>query len=273
MRQPVLLRLRVKIHSRYSSGFTRLDGVPARSNSRYPRPNPKRILCRLVERDDGAKRVAAMNKEPIVFLAFLALWAGAGLLHADDRFLWRSWGVRDGFTETYSFAVSMTPRGQRLHPPRRRTHHERCSMATALPAYRNLAATRNPTGHPPRGCMPRQGARPVDHFLRRAQRISGRKVDGAVYAAGRSPGPGGSARWASRDGAHGRPPAGVRPGARELARNPHGGKFQNCPFPDNVSRLRRRIVRHRRARAGEVAYFARRRCFRVARRSTATRIA
>src|SRR5579872_2173898 len=46
-----------------------------------------------------------------IFLAFLGLGAGPGMLRADDRFLWRSWGVRDGFTETYSFAVSMTPEG------------------------------------------------------------------------------------------------------------------------------------------------------------------
>jgi hypothetical protein len=39
-------------------------------------------------------------------LAFLTLLAGAAILHADDRFLWRSWGVRDGFTETYSYALS-----------------------------------------------------------------------------------------------------------------------------------------------------------------------
>ena len=64
-----------------------------------------------MERDDGAKRVAAVNREPIVFLAFLAVGAGAGTLQADDRFLWRSWGVRDGFTESYSFAISMTPQG------------------------------------------------------------------------------------------------------------------------------------------------------------------
>ena len=44
-----------------------------------------------------------------MLLAFLAFWAGVGMLHADDRFLWRSWGVRDGFTETYSYAVSMAP--------------------------------------------------------------------------------------------------------------------------------------------------------------------
>ncbi len=42
-------------------------------------------------------------------LGCLALWAGTGMLRADESFLWRSWGVRDGFTETYTFAVSMTP--------------------------------------------------------------------------------------------------------------------------------------------------------------------
>ena len=30
-------------------------------------------------------------------------------LCAEDRFAWRSWGVREGLTETYSFALSMTP--------------------------------------------------------------------------------------------------------------------------------------------------------------------
>jgi signal transduction histidine kinase/DNA-binding response OmpR family regulator/ligand-binding sensor domain-containing protein len=43
-----------------------------------------------------------------ILAAFVALWAGAEMAHADDRFLWRSWGVRDGFTETYAFAVSRT---------------------------------------------------------------------------------------------------------------------------------------------------------------------
>ena len=33
------------------------------------------------------------------------------MLRADDRFLWRSWGVRDGFTETYSYALSTAPGG------------------------------------------------------------------------------------------------------------------------------------------------------------------
>src|ERR1700722_13074898 len=44
-------------------------------------------------------------------LALLALWAATGMLRADDRFLWRSWGVRDGLTETYTYAGSMTPGG------------------------------------------------------------------------------------------------------------------------------------------------------------------
>jgi hypothetical protein len=30
---------------------------------------------------------------------------------ADDGVSWRSWGVRDGLAETYSYAVSMTPKG------------------------------------------------------------------------------------------------------------------------------------------------------------------
>ena len=52
-----------------------------------------------------------MKKESIAFLAFLAVGIGTGMLQADDRFLWRSWGERDGFTESYSFAISMTPQG------------------------------------------------------------------------------------------------------------------------------------------------------------------
>ncbi|MCU1238837.1 MAG: hypothetical protein JWP63_6804 [Candidatus Solibacter sp.] len=32
-------------------------------------------------------------------------------LRADDSLFWRSWGVRDGFTETYSYALSMSPSG------------------------------------------------------------------------------------------------------------------------------------------------------------------
>jgi signal transduction histidine kinase/DNA-binding response OmpR family regulator/streptogramin lyase len=46
-----------------------------------------------------------------MFLVFLCILPGAGKLRADDRILWRSWGVRDGFTETYSYAVSVTPEG------------------------------------------------------------------------------------------------------------------------------------------------------------------
>jgi signal transduction histidine kinase/CheY-like chemotaxis protein/HPt (histidine-containing phosphotransfer) domain-containing protein len=46
-----------------------------------------------------------------LLLTFLTLAAGTGMLHADDRFLWRSWGVRDGFAETWSYAVSKMPGG------------------------------------------------------------------------------------------------------------------------------------------------------------------
>src|SRR5580692_2352925 len=46
-----------------------------------------------------------------LLLAVLTVAAGTGLLRADDRFLWRSWGVRDGFAETWSYRVSMTPGG------------------------------------------------------------------------------------------------------------------------------------------------------------------
>src|ERR1017187_6117473 len=52
-----------------------------------------------------------------MLLAFLTLWAGAGRLHADDRFLWRSWGVRDGLSETYSRAVSVMPDGRVYDAP------------------------------------------------------------------------------------------------------------------------------------------------------------
>jgi hypothetical protein len=58
-----------------------------------------------VQRISAARKCAQRG----IILAFLILWAGAGLLHADERFQWRSWGVRDGLTETYSYAVSMTP--------------------------------------------------------------------------------------------------------------------------------------------------------------------
>jgi len=46
-----------------------------------------------------------------MLLAFPSLWVGAGVLHADDRFMWRSWGVRDGLAETYSYNISVAPEG------------------------------------------------------------------------------------------------------------------------------------------------------------------
>ena len=56
------------------------------------------------------ERLGAMTKRRQfgMLLAFLNFWAGAGMLRADDRSLWRSWGVGDGFTETYSYVVSAT---------------------------------------------------------------------------------------------------------------------------------------------------------------------
>lgn len=42
-------------------------------------------------------------------MACLAVAAGVVQLRAEDRFAWRSWGVREGLTETYSFALSVTP--------------------------------------------------------------------------------------------------------------------------------------------------------------------
>ncbi len=44
-----------------------------------------------------------------ILLACLTLTAGTAELRSDDRFAWRSWSVREGLTETYSFALSMTP--------------------------------------------------------------------------------------------------------------------------------------------------------------------
>ncbi len=46
-------------------------------------------------------------------VAFLALYAKA-VLGADERFLWRSWGVRDGFAKTYSRTISWSPEGGAL---------------------------------------------------------------------------------------------------------------------------------------------------------------
>src|SRR5450755_3317877 len=44
-----------------------------------------------------------------LLIALPAIWTG--MLRADDRHVWRSWGVRSGFTETYSVSVSKTPGG------------------------------------------------------------------------------------------------------------------------------------------------------------------
>src|ERR1700761_6950436 len=48
------------------------------------------------------------------FLVLLVLGSAAGSLRADQRSWWRSWSVRDGFAETYSFAINLTPEGHLL---------------------------------------------------------------------------------------------------------------------------------------------------------------
>ncbi len=45
------------------------------------------------------------------WIAVLVTCTAAGLLRADDRPLWRSWGVRDGLAETYTYRLSVTPDG------------------------------------------------------------------------------------------------------------------------------------------------------------------
>lgn len=44
------------------------------------------------------------------FAAALAMCAAAGA-RADDQVQWRFWGVRDGFAETYTYRLSVTPNG------------------------------------------------------------------------------------------------------------------------------------------------------------------
>jgi signal transduction histidine kinase/CheY-like chemotaxis protein len=46
-------------------------------------------------------------------LLFAATWllAASCGLQADDRFLWRTWGVKDGFVETYTSSIAVSPDG------------------------------------------------------------------------------------------------------------------------------------------------------------------
>jgi len=62
--------------------------------------------------EDCANRVVAMRTRIRLgcFSFFLGSCWGREA-PCDDRILWRSWGVRDGFTETYSYAMSVTPEG------------------------------------------------------------------------------------------------------------------------------------------------------------------
>ena len=44
-------------------------------------------------------------------VALIVSCAGIGLLQGDDQGLWRTWGVRDGFAETYTYRLSVTSNG------------------------------------------------------------------------------------------------------------------------------------------------------------------
>lgn len=56
-------------------------------------------------------RISARPRTPSLLFA-LAWILAAGLgLHADDRVLWRTWGVKDGFVETYTSAIAVSPNG------------------------------------------------------------------------------------------------------------------------------------------------------------------
>src|SRR5580692_5220955 len=55
-----------------------------------------------------------MRDEPIDvrrFAVAVLLCAASGVVRADDQVNWRSWGVRDGFAETYAYRLSATPNG------------------------------------------------------------------------------------------------------------------------------------------------------------------
>ena len=45
-------------------------------------------------------------------VAVIVMCAATGLLHGDDQGLWRTWGVRDGFAETYTYRLSVTSKGE-----------------------------------------------------------------------------------------------------------------------------------------------------------------
>ena len=201
----------------------------------------RRIACLFTGFDPGDDTAEVMKKPTQTrrLLAFLVLWAaGVGMLHADDRFLWRSWGVRDGFTETYSYAVSRTPEG---------SAYVRHGAVSSMSLFDGYGVTRIPEPH--------GNAQPYWPSTKRVYAATGGSLwttsldalkeyrDGEwtvrYTASGRSPRAGRRAGRTAGDGAHGRRTAGVRPGASKLARNPYGAGFQNCAFPGNVSGFRR----------------------------------
>ena len=101
----------------------------------------RRIACLFTGFDPGDDTAEVMKKPTQTrrLLAFLVLWAaGVGMLHADDRFLWRSWNVRDGFTETYSYAVSRRPEG---------SAYVRHGAVSSMSLFDGYAVTRIPEPH------------------------------------------------------------------------------------------------------------------------------
>ena len=152
----------------------------------------------------------------------------------------------------------------RLHPARRRTLDEPVRRLRSHPLTGPSRLRQTRLAIYEEG-LRRRRRHFVDHVLRHDRGVPRRKMEGAVHGAAWAPGAGGSARGPACDSAAGRRPFGIRPGSAELADNPHGGEFQDCPFPDNVPGRPGRIVHRRRTRAGEAADLARQRGFRVAR--------
>ena len=77
-----------------------------------------------------------------MFLALAMLWAGVGTLRADDRFMWRYWGVRDGFAETYAYNLSVAPGGNA---------YVRHGSVSSMSVFDGYGVTRIPD---PRGSAP-----------------------------------------------------------------------------------------------------------------------
>src|SRR5579863_892708 len=60
----------------------------------------------------GSVRTMKRGRFHLRFVTALAVCVCAGWLRADDQVLWRTWGVRDGFAETYTYRLSVAPNGE-----------------------------------------------------------------------------------------------------------------------------------------------------------------